>query len=69
MGKAELAGANEVAPGEGNLLTADHLGKETNVGVAVVKGLQAGLGVQSKKGPCRRLVAWESDMHSKGLLG
>ena len=69
MGKAEPAGANEVAPGEGNLLAVDRLGKETNAGAAVVRGMQVGLGVQSRKGPCRQLVTWELDIHNNGSLG
>ena len=63
MGKAEPARANEVAPGERNFLAVDHMGKETNAGAAVVRVMEAGLGVQSRKGPCKQLVAWELGDH------
>ena len=69
MGKAEPAGANEVALGEGNLMDADRIGKETSAEAAVVRGMQASLGVQSRKGPCRQLVTWELDIHNNGSLG
>ena len=50
MGKAKPAGANEVAPGKGNLLVADHLGKETNAGAVVVRGYNLALGCSRGRG-------------------